>query len=110
MHLADAPIREAFYRAIAQKRPMVNLEAYCAGPHYTAKIFNSVLWRELVTGHCAVMFHSLGGLNADPANKNPVSFNLSNPNAVQPTEFHGVLAMRDESADLLDFFANRSKR
>jgi len=110
LHLADAPVREAFYRAIAKKRPLVNLETYCAGPHYTAQNFNTVLWRELATGHCSVQFHSLFGLNDDPNNKHPVSYNMMNPNAVQPTEYRGISQMQKESSGLLDFFADRSNR
>ena len=108
--LKESLIREAFYRTLARNKLLVNLEAYGAGARVSAQSFHSVLWRELATGHAAVEFHGWGGLREDPANKNPTSFKLLNPNAAPPESFAGVRAMRKEAEPLLDFFAVRGNR
>ena len=108
--LKESLIREAFYRTLARNKLLVNLEAYGTGAHATAQSFHSVLWRELATGRAAVEFHGWGGLRDDPANKNPTSFKLLNPNAAPPESFAGVRAMRKEAEPLLDFFAVRGNR
>lgn len=104
--LRESLIRDAFYRAIAKNKPLLNLEAYGTGAHYTAQAFNSVLWRELATGHSAALFHSwIGLLGENPDNKHPVSFGLQNPNAVHPDELAGIRKMLEESKPPRDFFA-----
>ncbi len=103
--LRESLIREAFYRALARNKLLVNLEAYGGGGHMSAQSFHSVLWRELATGHAAVEFHGWSGLRDDPANKNPTSFWLLNPNVASPETFAGVRTMRKEAEPLLDFFA-----
>lgn len=109
--LRESLIRDAFYRAIAKNKPLLNLEVYGVGSHYTAQAFNSVLWRELATGHSAALFHAWSGLlGQDPNNKHPISFLLQNPNAVPPGELAGIRKMLEESKPLWDFFAVKGNR
>lgn len=108
--LKESLIREAFYRALARNKLLVNLEAYCAGERNRAWAFKSILWRELATGHAVAHLHEWAGLRSDPGNKHPTSFWLLNPNSVNPEAFSGVKEMMKESKDLLDFFAVRGNR
>lgn len=108
--LKESLIREAFYRALAQNKLLVNLEAYSAGDRNRAWAFNTILWRELATDHSVVHFHAWSGLRDNPENRFPTSFKLRNPNAVNPEAFSGVKEMMKESKPLSDFFAVRGNR
>lgn len=108
--LQNVIARGAFYRAMADGKPLVTSEAYFPGLGDRYDGFKKVFWHEMANGSTLVnMWQWMGYWT--PWRKNLMNnYALHHPNCVHPQDWRALAESRKEIDGIKDFFMIRANR
>lgn len=107
MELGEYLARAAFYRALADGKPLVTTEAYFAGIGERYREFKKVFWHEMIHGSNLVNMWSWIGYWAPRQKHNRIGYGLHSQHVVSPDSWRALDDAKREIATVGDFFQYR---
>lgn len=101
--------RAAFYRALADGKPLLTTEAYVAGFGERFKPLKNAFWHEMILGSSMVNLWEWEG-HWNPNSTPNVSYMLHHPRCVSPKSWRAVPETLAEMRKTADFFQRRKNR
>ncbi len=102
--------RAAFYRALADGKPLVTTEAYFPGIRERYQEFKKVLWHEIAHGSNLVNMWEWIGYWYPKQKTNRIAYGLHSQHVVSPPSWRALGEVSNEIAQVRDLFGFRKNR